>query len=77
MVTHPPGSVCRCNLAVPLADHDRNPEQFALVERMVEQLGEYITVDVNGRRWRVSRYCIALHGFKAGGMASYGFTEID
>ena len=70
------GRVCPCNLHVPLDGHDRDPMQFAAVERLVAEAGEWITVEAGGKRWRVSRYCIALHGFKADGIASYGFEEL-
>ena len=71
------GRTCPCRLAVPLDDHDRDRAQFALVERLVAALGEYVTVVVAGQRYRVSRYCIALHGLDAARLDRHGFAPAD
>jgi hypothetical protein len=68
---------CPCRRAVPLDYSDRNPEQAALALRIIERLGEYIPVKIgNGRTYRVSRHCIALHGIKAAEIDTYGFEEL-
>jgi len=48
----------------------------ALVEEYVRQLGECVTVSVNGRAWRVPRHYIALHGLKAAELPFLGFEEV-
>lgn len=47
-----------------------------IVEAMNDEFGEYVTVvHVDGRRWKVPRHCIALHGLKGRDVDSLGFEE--
>jgi UDP-N-acetyl-D-glucosamine dehydrogenase len=70
------GRVCPCALAVPLDGHDRDPAQWAVVEQVVADLGELFLITVGDRHFRVSRYCVALHGVRAETIGYYGFEEI-
>lgn len=47
------------------------------MRRMVARLGEYVVVAVGGRKFRVQRHYVALHGIKAAEMDRLGFEEID
>lgn len=63
-----------CACGKPL--HYSNDVTRRTVERMVEELGPYITVTVGKRTWKVQRHYIALHGLKADELPNLGFTQI-
>ena len=52
-----------CACGSPL--HYNDPNIKTLVERIISEQGEYVEVSVEGRRYRVQRHYIALHGIKA------------
>jgi hypothetical protein len=52
-----------CACGQPL--HYTNLHTKALVERLCEEVGEYVVVVMDGKRYRVQRHFIALHGLKA------------
>lgn len=52
-----------CPCGKPL--HYASPENEAMVEELVAQLGEDVRVTVGDRSWLVPRHYIALHGLKA------------
>lgn len=64
-----------CHCGQPL--HYSNPEMERIMRRMVARLGEYVVVAVGGRKFRVQRHYVALHGIKAAEMDRLGFEEID
>lgn len=71
----------QCACGEPLHYHD--PEKQAMVEELVADLGEYVTVKVlgaSGKAYAVPRHFIALHGVKADQLpalaAAYGFKEV-
>lgn len=63
-----------CHCGKPL--HYTDPAIQRAVEELVEELGEYVTITVGGRSWRVQRHYIALHGVKAWELPGLGFEEI-
>jgi hypothetical protein len=64
--------ICACGRPL----HYIDPSVEAQVRRMVANLGEYATVAVGGRKWKVQRHYIALHGLKAQELPTLGFEEI-
>lgn len=46
------------------------------IEMMVAMLGECIEVEVSGKRYKVPRHYIALHGLKGAEVAALGFEEV-
>lgn len=56
--------------------HYTDPSIERIVQSMVERLGEFIQVTVNGRVWNVSRHYIALHGLIGKELPNLGFEEI-
>jgi hypothetical protein len=64
----------RCHCGLPL--HYSDPDVRDAVERCIQEKGEFVTVTVCGRSWRVPRHYIALHGLKGAEVASLGFEEI-
>lgn len=68
---------CPCKLAVPLDYSKRDAVQTQITQGYITTLGEFISVNVGGRWYRVSRHCIALHGVKAVEIESYGFEEVN
>lgn len=67
-----------CACGKPL--HYGNFKMQQLVEQMIADLGEDIEVLAGGRKFKVPRHFIALHGLKATDLASlakeYGFEEV-
>jgi hypothetical protein len=66
-----------CACGQPL--HYSDPAIERRVSRLVEQLGEYIPVEVAGVKYKVQRHYIALHGLKAQDMptlVAQGIVEI-
>jgi len=67
-----------CACGQPL--HYANPYVRHMVEEFIQEKGPCITVAALGRRWRVPRHFIALHGIKAQELPllaeRYGFAEI-
>lgn len=62
----------RCHCGRPL--HYRDPEIARIMHALVAELGEYVVVQVGGRRWRVPRHYIALHGLRGADLPSLGFS---
>lgn len=63
-----------CACGQPL--HYTNPELEAFVQGVCDRLGDFVSVTVGGRTWRVQRHYIALHGLKATDLPSLGFQEV-
>ena len=63
-----------CHCGQPL--HYTDPEVERNVRRLIAELGEMLVVEVAGRRWKVSRHYVALHGLKASEIARLGFEEV-
>lgn len=53
----------RCACGRPL--HYPSPSSERMVRQLIARAGENVTVMVDGRRWRVQRHYIALHGLHA------------
>lgn len=64
-----------CHCGKPL--HYTDPEVRSQVEQLIEQLGEFIEVQVNGIVWRVPRHYIALHGIKGADVSTLGFERVN
>ncbi len=64
----------KCACGKPL--HYSDPANQEIVQRYVDELGEYERVSVGGRTWLVPRHFIALHGLKARELPTLGFEEI-
>jgi hypothetical protein len=62
-----------CHCGRPL--HYRDPVVRAYIEQQIATSGEYVTVTVDARSWRVPRHYIALHGLRASELPSLGFEE--
>ena len=67
-----PIEMCHCGRPL----HYTNTTAEASVRKLVDELGTHIEVVVEGRRWRVPRHYIALHGLKASDVDKLGFEEI-
>ena len=67
-------SVLMCHCGLPLHYTDDAVRRF--VEKMIELHGEYVTVRIGARAWKVQRHFIALHGIKAAELPYLGFEEI-
>jgi hypothetical protein len=64
-----------CHCGRPL--HYSKPELREMVERLIAATGAtHIVVHAGGRRWRVQRHYIALHGLKAWEIPNLGFEEV-
>jgi hypothetical protein len=48
-----------------------------LVEAVVESFGEYVTVTVQGKRYKVPRHYIMVHGIIANVVPLLGFEELS
>ncbi len=66
--------MANCHCGKPL--HYANPVVQGMVERMVAELGETVTVQMDGRKWKVPRHFIALHGLKGYEIHRLGFQEV-
>ena len=68
----------KCGCGEPL--HYRSKHIQEVVQRFVDELGEYVEVRVGGRGWLISRHFMACHGLKAAKIeevaAKYGFREV-
>lgn len=62
-----------CHCGEPL--HYTSQKIKALIDKLVEQKGEYVRVVWRNRAWWVSRHYIALHGIKGKELKDHGFTE--
>lgn len=67
---------CPCALAVRLDYSAHDPGQVAYALALIDKLGEFTTLHLGSRVFRVSRHCIALHGVSAQAIDSYGFDEV-
>lgn len=63
---------CLCGKPV----HYSDKQLEKMMNDLVEQLGPYINVTVDGRTWRVPRHYIALHGIKGKDVSKLGFQEV-
>jgi len=67
-----------CACGSPL--HYSDPKMRKLVEEIIASHGECIEIEVQGRRFKVPRNFIALHGLKAMDLPvlaeAYGFEEV-
>jgi hypothetical protein len=65
-----------CACGKPL--HYTDPQMQKLVEYQIAQLGEnmVVTLAETGRKFRVPRHFIALHGLKGKELPTLGFTEL-
>lgn len=63
-----------CHCGKPLHYSDANIQR--VIEGFVREFGEYLTVTVDGRSFRVPRHYIALHGLKGEEVPRLGFEEI-
>lgn len=64
-----------CACGKPL--HYVSPEARALVERMIDQLGENIVVTLGDKSYSVPRHFIALHGLVPDNLVRYKFEEVE
>lgn len=62
-----------CPCGKPL--HYSDIEIQLVVEKMIDELGEYTDVTTPDGTWRVSRHYIALHGIKANELPDLGFER--
>jgi hypothetical protein len=64
---------CHCGRML----HYSSPTIQTMVEKIVADRGEFVLVrGPDGRRWRVQRHFIALHGVMADDLPTLGFEEI-
>jgi len=63
-----------CHCGRPL--HYTDPVIERMVRALIDELGEYIRITVEGRTWLVQRHYIALHGVKGSELPSLGFPEV-
>lgn len=67
-------SLCHCG--EPL--HYSDTSVKAWIDKLIADKGEFVTVaGPDGRRWRVQRHYIALHGLKAEDLAALGFDQVE
>jgi len=64
-----------CHCGKPL--HYNSEVVQAQVEQLVEELGEYMEVTVNGSTYSVPRHYIALHGLKGSELQRLGFKKVS
>jgi len=64
-----------CHCGRPL--HYTDPKVEQVVREFVAELGRYLVVHCDGRRWLVDRHYIALHGLKAEDLPHLGFQEVQ
>lgn len=64
---------CHCGRSL----HYSSAEAEAVVCDLVNQLGEFITIRLGNRAWRVQRHYIALHRIRAVDLPKLGFAEIQ
>lgn len=63
---------CHCGLELHYTDKELQKQ----VQKIVDEFGPYIEVNVAGRKFRVQRHYIALHGIKGKDVAKLGFQEV-
>lgn len=64
--------MCLCGKPI----HYTDKELEAMMNDLVQELGPYIPVTVDGKTWQVPRHFIALHGIKGKDIATLGFSEV-
>ncbi len=52
---------CACGLPL----HYNDPNIQTMVEKIILDRGEFVEISVEGKRYKVQRHFIALHGIKA------------
>ena len=62
-----------CACGKPL--HYKNKVTERMVQMLVDELGEYIAVTVDGKTFSVQRHYIALHGIKDKDLDKLGFSD--
>ena len=66
-------SLCRCGDPI----HYSDPETEKRVQKIVDELGEFIEVIVPGKgTYKVQRHYIALHSIKGEDLGKLGFQKI-
>ncbi len=68
----PETQLCHCGRPL----HYTNEKIARVATDLVERLGEFMPVTVDGRTWLVQRHYIALHGITAATLPLLGFKEI-
>jgi hypothetical protein len=68
------GFKMNCHCGRPL--HYIDPKIQEMVQRYVNELGEFMPVTVGHRTWMVQRHFVALHGLKAKDLPFLGFQEV-
>ncbi len=63
-----------CHCGLPLHYKDKATEELVL--KLIEELGEFVPIQVGNRKWLVQRHFIALHGIKAQELPNLGFEEV-
>jgi len=65
----------KCHCGKPLHYSDKKEQKG--VQKLVDQLGEFVPVTVGPRTWMVQRHFVALHGIKGKDLADLGFKEVE
>jgi hypothetical protein len=65
-------TLCHCGRPLHYTDL-RLEEQIC---ELVRRHGEHVLISVNGRRFKVQRHYVALHGIKPGELPNLGFEEV-
>jgi hypothetical protein len=71
-MTPKPAPMCACGKPL----HYRDTKTQALVQLLVDSLGEMIKVECGSRLWLVPRHYIALHGLSPIELPFLGFEEV-
>lgn len=61
----------QCHCGKPL--HYTDPRTQEFIEKMADQYGQYIEVNLSGIKYKVQRHYMALHGIKGSELPSLGF----
>ena len=64
----------KCHCGRPLHYTDPNVEDF--VRKMIKLCGPTVIIEVSGRRFKVQRHYLALHGIRAAEIDRLGFEEV-
>lgn len=65
----------RCHCGKPLHYNDKGIQK--IVQDLVDTLGEYVIVhNGEGKKYRVQRHYVALHGLKERELHKLGFEEV-
>lgn len=64
----------KCACGQPL--HYSDPALQEQIQKLVDELGECIDINIGTGTWAVPRHYIALHGIKAAEIPSLGFERV-